>query len=106
MPEFQPNGRRVFTIVEVILAIVILAVGLLGNGRDHPSDRETDDPSQTPPPTGPWPCETTVERLRALPFDSVLAGTDSVGRYDITWNVTTAMKPVESGGGHHRCGRG
>jgi hypothetical protein len=32
--------------------------------------------------------QTTVERLQALPFDSLVTGSDSVGIYEVAWNVT------------------
>lgn len=86
-PDRRPNGREGFSIVEVIIAIVILAVGLLGTAgttllvvkQTTLSDATTDRSVAL---------QSTIERLRALPFDSVLAGQDSIGAFEIAWTVT------------------
>ncbi len=74
--------------VEVLIAIIILAFGLLGMAgttalvvrqislADISTDRS-------------MALQTTLERLRAIPFDSVLTGSDSVGIFDVQWTVTT-----------------
>lgn len=76
-----------FTMVEVIIAILILAVGILGlagttalsvrqvNMSDVATERSV-------------ALQTTVERIRAMDFDSVSTGTDSVGGYDVSWTTT------------------
>jgi prepilin-type N-terminal cleavage/methylation domain-containing protein len=76
-----------FTIVEVIVAIIILAVGLLGLAgttvltvrqttlADVASDRSV-------------ALQSTIEQIRATPFDSVAAGSESAGLYDVAWSVT------------------
>lgn len=82
--------------VEVIVAVVILALGLLGMAgttaavvkqltlADVTTERTT-------------ALQTTIERLRALPYDSLEAGSDSVGAYDVSWSVTegTQWKVVD-----------
>jgi prepilin-type N-terminal cleavage/methylation domain-containing protein len=86
-PGGPPGGKAGFTVIEVIIAIVILAVGLLGMGgttvlvvkqttlADVTTERTT-------------ALQSTIERLRALPFDSVDTGADTIGLYTINWTVT------------------
>jgi len=84
-----PDGRRGgFTMVEVIIAIIILAVGLMGMAGTTAlvvrqitlADVATERSAAV---------QTTLERLRALPFDSVSSGSDSVGIFLMRWSVTT-----------------
>ena len=75
-----PSGRDRggFTLVEVIIAITILAFGLLGMAGTTAlvvrqvtlADVATERSAAL---------QTTIESLRALPFDSLAAGSDSVG---------------------------
>lgn len=75
-----------FTIVEVLIAIVVLAVGLLGTaGTTVLLVRQTTLADVTTDRA--VALQTTLERIQALPFDSVLAGQDSVGRYEVSWTV-------------------
>lgn len=70
--------------VEVIIAIVILAVGVLGLGGTTAyivrqvtlSDLMTERSIAF---------QTIVDRLQSLPYDSVGSGTDSVGVFSIGW---------------------
>jgi prepilin-type N-terminal cleavage/methylation domain-containing protein len=86
-PPKPSYGQAGFTIVEVVVAIIILAVGLLGLAgttvliirqttlADIASDRSV-------------ALQSTIERIRATPFDSVEAGSESSGSYDVAWAVT------------------
>lgn len=88
--------REGFTIVEVIISVVILAVGLLGMAgatllvvqqttlADATADRSA-------------AVQSAIEQLRAVPFDDVVAGSDSVGVFDVSWTVTSGgrWKQVE-----------
>ena len=86
-PNLPPMGKQGFTVVEVIIAIVILAVGLLGFAgttmlvvqQTTLAEVATDRSAAL---------QSAIERLRALPFDSVVAGRDSIGIYDLVWAVT------------------
>lgn len=77
--------------VEVIIAIIVLAFGLLGMAGTTAlvvrqislSDVTTERAVAL---------QTTLESLQALPFDSVVAGADSVGIFGIRWTV-----PAETG---------
>ena len=82
------SSRAGFTMVEVIIAIIVLAFGLLGmagttalvvrqvNLADVATERSA-------------ALQTTLERLRALPYDSVTTGSDSVGIFDVDWSVAS-----------------
>jgi prepilin-type N-terminal cleavage/methylation domain-containing protein len=86
----SPQGRNQgFTIVEVIIAIVILAVGLLGlGGTTLVVVKQTTLADVTTERTAAL--QSTIERLKALPYDSVRSGADSIGAYAIRWTVTEA----------------
>jgi prepilin-type N-terminal cleavage/methylation domain-containing protein len=79
--------RAGFTLVEVIVAIVVLAVGLLGMAATTTvllrqitlADLSTERSMAL---------QTTLERLRATPFDSVRAGADTVRNFQVSWTVT------------------
>jgi prepilin-type N-terminal cleavage/methylation domain-containing protein len=82
-----PKVRQGFTIVEVIFAIVILAFGLLGTaGTTLWYVRQTTLADVTADRSAAL--QSTIERIRSLPFDSVREGTDSVGDFAIKWTVT------------------
>jgi len=82
----QEWTRAGFTLVEVIIAIIVLAFGLLGlagttalvvrqvNLAEIAHERSL-------------ALQSTIEGLRALPFDSVVAGSDSVGVFQVRWTV-------------------
>jgi len=81
-------GQAGFTLVEVIVAIIILTFGLLGMAgttalvvrqitlADVSTERAV-------------ALQTTLERLQALPFDSVASSSDSVGIFGVRWTVVT-----------------
>jgi len=95
-PESGRTGQAGFTIVEVIIAVVILAVGLLGMAgatvlvvqQTAIADVATERSAAL---------QSTIERLQAMPFDSVVTGGDSVGAYAVEWRVGSGnrWKPVE-----------
>jgi Tfp pilus assembly protein PilV len=76
-----------FTMVEVIFAIMILAFGLLGMAGTTAlvvrqvtiADLATERSAAL---------QTTIERLRALPFSQLANGSDSVGIFRVAWTVT------------------
>jgi prepilin-type N-terminal cleavage/methylation domain-containing protein len=80
-------GNQGFTIIEVLIAVIILAVGLLGMaGTTTLVVKQTTLADVSTERTAAL--QTTVERLRALPFDSVVTGSDSVGPYILAWTTT------------------
>lgn len=80
-----PAARGGFTVVEVIIAMMILTVGVLGLAgttaffvqqvtlADLMTERST-------------AFQTIVERLQSVPYDSVTTGSDSVGVFAVTWS--------------------
>ncbi|MGY8779798.1 MAG: type IV pilus modification PilV family protein [Longimicrobiales bacterium] len=81
-----PNSTRGFTLVELIVALVILSIGTLGLAgstrhvvRQVALGRVTSERASA--------LSSTIESLRALPYDDVAASTDSIGDYAIEWSV-------------------
>ena len=87
-PDRPTDSCMGFTMVEVIFAIMILAVGLMGMAGTTAlvvrqvtmADLATERSAAL---------QTTIERLQALPFDQLTDGSDSVGIFDATWAVTS-----------------
>lgn len=79
-----PGTRGGFSLIEVIVALIVLTIGVLGmaattafvvrqtTGADMRTNRTV-------------ALQTVVERLRAMPWDSVGNGSDVVGRFDVDW---------------------
>lgn len=81
------DARMGFTMVEVIFAVVILAVGLLGMaGTTALVVRQVTAADLATERTAAL--QTTIERLNALPFDKLIDGVDSVGIYQVAWEVS------------------
>jgi len=82
-------GNSGFSIVEVIVAIVVMAVGLLGLAgttvlvikqttlADVATDRSV-------------ALQSSIERIRATPFDSISAGSEETGLFEVAWSVRDA----------------
>ena len=80
-----------FSLVEVMIALIILVFGLVSLAQGsvlmvnqiNVSDTRTERIAAR---------NTAVERLRAMPFDSVKAGSLTVGEYSMRWTIpsTTA----------------
>ena len=85
MRELERRGG--FTMVEVIVAMVILTVGVLGLAGTTGlivrqitlSDMSTDRSAAL---------QTVLERIRSLPFDSVADGSQTMGDYSLSWTST------------------
>ena len=82
----RPRGSRAgFSMVEVIIAMIILTVGVLGLAGTTGyivrnvtlSDLMTERSAAF---------QTIVDRIQSLPFDSVGSGTDSVGIFEVQWS--------------------
>jgi len=77
--------RGGFTIIEVIIAMIILTVGVLGlAGTTAYFVRQTTlSDLMTERSTA---FQTILDRLQSLPYDSVTSGSDSVGIYAVAWS--------------------
>jgi prepilin-type N-terminal cleavage/methylation domain-containing protein len=78
-------GRDGLTLIEVIVAMLVLTVGLLGLAagtgyaiRNVELARvETNRAAAK---------QSAVETLQATPFDDVMAGSETIGAYQVTWS--------------------
>lgn len=80
-------GRDGFSLVEVIIAILILAVGVLGlaGTTAHITRQITLADLMTERSVA---FQTIIDRLQSLPYDDVGSGSDSVGVYVVRWAST------------------
>jgi prepilin-type N-terminal cleavage/methylation domain-containing protein len=77
--------RRGFSLVEVIIALVILSAGVLGlAGATGQIIRQITLSDLITERSIAF--QTIVERVQSMPYDSVGAGSDSVGIFAIRWN--------------------
>lgn len=82
----RKTGERAgFTMIEVIIAMVILAIGLLGlaGATGYMVRTVTLGDLMTERSVA---FQSTIDRLQSLPYDNVTTGSDSVGIFAITWN--------------------
>lgn len=85
-PDGRVSGRRGFSLVEVVIAIVILAVGILSLGSstafiirqitlgDVMTERAV-------------AFQTVVNRIQSMPYDDVTTGTMTVGVFVVDWQA-------------------
>ena len=84
-PSAGPNARGGFSLVEVVIAIVILSVGVLGlAGMTGFMVRQTTLADSMTERSAAF--QTVVDRLQSMPYDSVSSGSDSVGIFAISWS--------------------
>ncbi len=77
-----------FTLVEVVVGLVILTIGVLGlAGTTLWVMRQTTLGEISTERTAAL--QSVVERLRAVDYDSVSAGSHTEGPYTVGWTVTT-----------------
>jgi len=81
------SDRGGFTIVELLVALVILTIGLLAfAGTTMFLIRQVTVAHLTTART--MAVQSVVEMLRATPYDLVTSGDDEVGDYLLTWEAT------------------
>ncbi len=79
-------NRSGFSLVELIVAVVVLAVGVLGfAGTTTYLSRQASIANLRAQRARV--SSNVLERLRTLPFDSLVTGTDSIGPFAIRWEV-------------------
>lgn len=97
------GDRSGFTIVELIVAMVILTVGLMAfAGTTMFLIRQVTVAKLTTART--MAVQSVVEEIRATPYDSVVTGSGRVGEYSIRWDtqvegVTKAVRIISVGPG-------
>jgi prepilin-type N-terminal cleavage/methylation domain-containing protein len=80
------GGRSGFSMIEVIIAMVILAVGVLGlAGTTAYIVRQVTLADLMTERSAAF--QTIVDRIQSLPFDNVTSGSDSVGIFAVTWDA-------------------
>jgi prepilin-type N-terminal cleavage/methylation domain-containing protein len=77
--------RAGFTLIEIIIAMVILTIGLLGlaGATGYMVRTVTLGDLMTERSAA---FQSTIDRLQSLPYDNVTTGTDSVGVYAVSWS--------------------
>lgn len=80
-----------FTLVEVMVALIILTVGILGLAATtmYTIRQTTFGELSTERAAA---LQTVIEELRAVDYDSVRSGSDSVGNFAVSWTVTTSTR--------------
>jgi len=87
----KPDRRNGFTLVEIIVAMIILTVGVLGLASTTVYVvRQTTMAELSTERTAAL--QTVVERLRASDYDALASGSDSVGVFEVTWSVSTGNR--------------
>jgi len=79
------NDRSGVSLVEVVIAIVILAIGVVGLGGTtaHIVRQTTLSDLMTERSAA---FQTVIDRIQSLPYDSVTSGSDSVGIFALKWS--------------------
>ena len=89
-PTNPPNATRSragFTIVEVVIAMLILTIGVVGMaGATGQIVRQVTLADLMTERSVAF--QTIIDRLQSLPYDSVGAGSDSVGIFAVRWTST------------------
>ena len=85
------RSRAGFTMVEIIIALIVLAFGALGMaGTTAYVVRQVTLGNVSSKRAAAL--ATTIESIRATDFDSIQSGTGSVGNYAMKWDVTTGSR--------------
>jgi prepilin-type N-terminal cleavage/methylation domain-containing protein len=85
VPTRRPKSG--FTIVEVVVALMVLTIGVVGMASTTLwVVRSVAIADATSKRTAAL--QSTVERLSGMDFDSLLAGSDSIGRFAVAWTIS------------------
>ncbi len=80
------TARSGFSLVEVVFAMLILSVGILGMAATTTTLVHQTNISALKTRRA-LATQQGIERVRGLPYDSVSSGSDSFGDFDISWSV-------------------
>jgi len=82
-----------FTLVEVLVALIILTVGVLGlAGTTALAVRQVTLSDITTERAAAL--QSVIERLRSMDYDNITAGSDSIGHFAASWTVTAGQRSV------------
>lgn len=85
------KDRNGFTLVEVMVALIVLTIGVLGLAATTMYVvRQTTLAELTTERSAAM--QTVVERLRSMDYASVVSGSDSVGVFAVDWAVTDGVR--------------
>lgn len=85
------ESRAGFTLVEVMVAIIVLTIGVLGlAGTTMYLVRQTTLSELTTERSAAL--QSVIEELRATPYDEVSSGSDKVGAFEVKWTVTQGQR--------------
>jgi prepilin-type N-terminal cleavage/methylation domain-containing protein len=82
--ERKRRNRRGLTLIEVIVAMLVLTIGLLGLAAGTGYVLRTTEVARIDTNRA-TALQSAIESLRSVPFDDVVADTRQVGLYDISW---------------------
>ena len=81
----RPSGHGGFSLIEVVIALMVLTVGVLGMaGSTGQIVRQVTLADLITERSIAF--QTIVERMQSLPYDSVDTGSDSIGIFEVTWS--------------------
>ena len=80
-------ARSGFSLVEVVFAMLIMSVGLLGMAATTTTLVHQTNISALKTRRA-LAMQQAVERVRAVPYDSISSGSDSLGVFNVTWSTT------------------
>lgn len=109
--EHAPAARDGFSLVELVVALVILTVGILGLAgttayvvrQVSVAGMQTDRAAAL---------QAAIERIRAIGHDNIGTGADTVGSYTVSWSVSATgtnsktMQIITTGPGYLSTGDG
>jgi len=85
------GGRAGFTLVEIMVALIVLTIGVLGLAATTMfTIRQTTLSELTTKRAAAL--QTVIEELRSVDYDSVRSGSDSVGSFKVSWSVTDGSR--------------
>ena len=88
-------NRSGFSLAEVVFAILIMSVGLLGMAATTTTLVHQMNVSSLKTNRA-LAMQQGIERVRALPYDSIASGSDSLGVFDVSWSTTAEADLVKT----------
>lgn len=105
----EKTGRQGFSLVELVIAVVILSIGVLGLAATTGFVVQTVSAADVRTERT-IAVQSAIERLNATEFEDLTAGSATIGRFDVSWTIdqvsTTARRVtlVSDGPGQQSAG--